>query len=91
MIPALFKNHLLWWSLLLTGTLLVSLITTKSGLSIYSILNSMAGHFFFAAVIAAVPALIFWLVKRPLSTHRIMVLFTVGWTILAVANVWAMP
>ena len=88
---ALFKNHPLWWGLLLTGTLLVSLITTKSGLSFYSLLNSMAGHLLFATIIAAVPALIFRLLKRPLSTHWIMILFTVGWTILAAANLWAMP
>ncbi|MCC5935573.1 MAG: hypothetical protein JJU35_15100 [Balneolales bacterium] len=87
----LFRNHPLWWSLLLGGTFLVSWITTKQGLSLSGLLLSTAAHLLFAALFALLPWLIFRFLKKELSTTHLMLLLTLGWAVLAVGNLWVMP
>ncbi|MFO8028245.1 MAG: hypothetical protein R6U28_00115 [Cyclonatronaceae bacterium] len=86
----LFRAHKWWWALLLVATLAVSAITSQTVTAI-NMLYSVAGHFVFAIGVAAIPWIVYRLIERPLTTEQMMATITVGWVILAVANLLVMP
>jgi len=86
----LFSNHKLWWSLLIVGTVIVSIITSQQ-LSFIGLFMSMAGHLVFSIVAATIPLFFYWLIGKPLNSEQMMSTITVGWLVLAVANLVAMP
>jgi len=55
------------------------------------LLSSVGGHLAFAGVVAQLPRLVYWLLGAPLTTEELMATITVGWLILAVANLAVMP
>jgi hypothetical protein len=86
----LFSNHKLWWVLLIVATIIVSIVTTHQ-FTLLGLLMSVAGHLVFSIVAATIPLVFYWLIGRPLNTEEMMSTITVGWLILAVANLWVMP
>jgi len=85
----LFKQHRVWWAVLFTLTVVVSLVTSKNP-DIVNVLFSMAGHFAFSFVASLIPFLAYWVIGNPLTTEEYMSTFTVAWLILAVANLSVM-
>jgi len=86
----LFRKHKWWWTALLSATIVVSAITSQKVTAV-NMLYSVAGHFAFAIVAAAVPWIVYRLIGRPLTTEQMMATITVAWLILAVANLLVMP
>lgn len=85
----IFKNHFIWWIILVVLTLAVSVITSEDP-GISGVLFSMLGHFAFAAIVSIPPLIFYWVIKKPLSAEEYMSTFTVAWLILAVANLAVM-
>jgi hypothetical protein len=86
----LFSNHKLWWAILLTGTIIVSAVTSQA-ITLSGLLNSIGGHLAFAIGVAFIPWLVYRLIGKPLTTEQMMATITVAWLILAVANLLTMP
>jgi len=86
----LFRNHKWWWAALLSTTLVVSVVTAYEVTPV-GLLYSVAGHFAFAIGVAVFPWLFYWLIGRPMNTEQMMATITVGWLILAVANLLVIP
>lgn len=86
----LFSNHTLWWILLIVGTVIVSIITSQQ-LTLVGLFMSVAGHLVFSIVAATIPLFFYWLIGKPLNSEQMMSTITVGWLILAVANLMVMP
>lgn len=86
----LIANHKWWWTVLIIGTLIVSVITSQE-VTIGGVIWSMAGHLLFAVAAAMLPWIIYRLIKKPLNTEQMMTAITIGWLILAVANLSVMP
>jgi hypothetical protein len=86
----LITNHKWWWSILIIATLIVSVITSLE-VTFTGIIISMTGHLIFAVAVAALPWLIYLLIKKPLNTEQMMTAITIGWLVLAVANLSVMP
>lgn len=85
----LISDHIWWWSVLLVGTVIVSIITSYR-VSPSGLLVSVFGHLLFSVSVAAIPWIVYKLVGRPLTTEQMMSTITVGWLILAVANLLVM-
>lgn len=86
----IISNHTWWWISLIFATIAVSIITSQQ-LTLTGLLFSIAGHLVFSIVVATIPWLFYRLMGNPLTTEQMMWTITVGWLILAVANLWAMP
>ncbi|TVQ73485.1 MAG: hypothetical protein EA363_03140 [Balneolaceae bacterium] len=86
----LFSNHKWWWTLLLSATIAVSVVTSYEVTAV-NMLYSVAGHFAFAIGVAAIPWLVYRLAGHPLTTEQMMATITVAWLILAVANLLVIP
>jgi len=86
----LFSNHKIWWVLLLVATIIVSIITSQQ-VTFSGLLVSVAGHMAFSIGVALIPWLVYRLFGSPFSTVQMMATITVGWLILAVANLMVMP
>jgi hypothetical protein len=78
-------KYTLWWILLIATTAAVSAITSYQ-ITPGGLLSSMAGHLAFAIGIALIPWIVYRLIGKPLTTEQMMATITVGWLILAVAN-----
>jgi hypothetical protein len=81
----IITDHILWWILLIAATAVVSAITSYQ-ITPGGMLSSIAGHLTFAVGIALVPWIVYRLIGKPLNTEQMMAMITVGWLILAVAN-----
>jgi hypothetical protein len=86
----LFSAHKWWWMILLLATLIVSALTAQQ-VTATGLLSSIGGHLAFAGGVAQLPRLVYWLLGAPLTTEELMATITVGWLILAVANLAVMP
>ena len=86
----IISNHTWWWISLIIATIIVSIITSQQ-LTFTGLFFSIAGHLVFSIVVATIPWLFYRLSGNPLTTEQMMWTITVGWLILAVANLWAMP
>lgn len=81
----IITDHILWWILLIVATAVVSAITSNQ-ITLVGMFVSMAGHLTFAIIISLVPWIVYRLFGKPLTTEEMMATITVGWLILAVAN-----
>jgi hypothetical protein len=84
-----FQKYGIWWLILLLLTLFVSLITSQQ-LTFAGILSSMGGHLGFAIVVSLLPLGVYLIVGNPLNGEEYMATVTMGWLILAVANLAVM-
>lgn len=84
----IITDHVLWWILLIAATAVVSAITSYD-ITPRGMLSSMVGHLTFAVGIALVPWIVYRFFGNPLNTEEMMATITVGWLILAVANLFA--
>lgn len=84
-----FKEHIIWWLILVILTLGASLITSNN-ITTMGLIFSVLGHFAFAFIVSTFPLLFYWIIKKPLSTEEYMSTFTVAWLILTVANLAVM-
>lgn len=85
----LITNHKWWWGFLIIATLIVSSLTSQE-VTFMGIMISMTGHLIFAVAMAALPWLVYHFIKNPLNTEQMMTAITIGWLILAVANLSVM-
>lgn len=69
---------------------MVSVITSQQ-VTAAGLLTSVLGHFIFAIAVAFIPWLFYRLFGKPLTTEQMMATITVGWLILAVANLAVIP
>lgn len=67
------------------ATISVSIVTSAE-VKMFELMISVAAHLLFAIVVALLPLIVYWLIGRPLNTEQMMWTITVGWLILAVAN-----
>ena len=81
----IITDHILWWILLIAATAVVSAITSYQ-ITPGGMLSSIAGHLAFAVGISMLPWVFYRLIGKPLNTEQMMATITVGWLILAVAN-----
>lgn len=81
----IITDHILWWILLVVATAIVSAITSNQ-ITLFGMFASMAGHLTFAVVLSLVPWIVYRLFGKPLTTEEMMATISVGWLILAVAN-----
>ena len=81
----IITDHILWWILLLAATIIVSAVTSYQ-ITMGGMLSSIAGHLAFAVGISMLPWVFYRLIGKPLNTEQLMATITVGWLILAVAN-----
>lgn len=84
-----FKDHIVWWLIIIILTLGVSLITSNN-ITAMGLIFSALGHFAFAFIVSIFPLLFYWIVKKPLSNEEYMSTFTVAWLILTIANLAVM-
>ncbi|MDZ7808410.1 MAG: hypothetical protein U5K71_15060 [Gracilimonas sp.] len=85
----LFKDHIIWWIILVLMTFIISMITSEQVTSL-GLVFSMLGHFAFATIVSVFPLIFYWIIKKPLNTEEYMATFTVAWLILSVANLAVM-
>jgi hypothetical protein len=85
----IFTDHILWWILLIAATAVVSAITSYR-ITLDGMISSIAGHLAFAVGISLLPWTFYKLIGKPLNSEEMMATITVGWLILAVANLWVM-
>ena len=81
----IITDHILWWILLIVATAVVSAITSNQ-ITLVGMFSSMAGHLTFAIGISIIPWIGYRIFGKPLTTEEMMATITVGWLILAVAN-----
>jgi len=81
----IITDHILWWILLIAATAVVSAITSYQ-ITPGGMLTSITGHLAFAVGISMLPWVFYRLIGKPLNTEQMMATITVGWLILAVAN-----
>ncbi len=81
----IFTNHRLWWALLLAGTTIVSAITSYT-ITFIGLISSILGHLLFAVGISVIPWIVYLLLGKPMNSEQFMATITVGWLILAAAN-----
>jgi len=73
-----------------SATLVVSVVTAYEVTAV-GLLSSVLGHFAFAIAVSIIPWLFYRLIGHPMNTEQMMATITVGWLILAVANLLVMP
>ena len=78
-----------WWLILLMLTIVLSIITSQN-ITFTGLLSSVAGHFAFALIASLLPWGVYRLVGNPLNGEELMSTITMGWLILAVANLSVM-
>ena len=78
-----------WWLILLILTIIVSSITSQN-ITFTGLLSSMAGHIAFALIASLLPWGVYRLTGKPLTGEEFMATVTIGWLILAVANLSVM-
>lgn len=83
------KKYGAWWLILLILTLAVSVITSQE-INFTGLLSSMGGHLAFAFVASLLPGLVYWLAGKPMNGEEFMATLSMGWLILAVANLAVM-
>ena len=81
----IITDHILWWILLILATVVVSAITSYQ-ITPGGMLSSIAGHLAFALGVSMLPWVFYRLIGKPLNSEEMMATITVGWLILAVAN-----
>ena len=86
----IISHYTWWWTLLIAATIIISIITSQH-VTVINLLISVAGHLVFSIVVATVPWLVYRLFGNPLTNEQMMSTITVGWLILAVANLLVMP
>jgi uncharacterized Tic20 family protein len=84
-----FQKYGIWWLILLLLTLIVSLITSHQP-TFAGILSTMGGHLGFAIVVSLLPLGVYRIAGKPLNGEEYMATVTMGWLILAVANLAVM-
>lgn len=84
-----FKDHKVWWLILVALTMTVSVVTTHN-FTLTGLLFSVLGHFVFATIVSLFPLVFYWVIKKPLKTEEYMATFTVAWLVLSVANLAVM-
>jgi len=84
-----FSNYILWWTVLVIATIIVSIITSYE-VTFTGLMGSVAGHLLFSIIVAFIPWTVYWLIGRPLTTEQMMSTISVAWLILAVANLLVM-
>lgn len=83
------QKYGIWWLILLILTLIVSVITSHE-LTFTGLLSTIGGHLAFAVIASLLPGLVYWLAGKPLNGEEYMATVTMGWLILAVANLAVM-
>lgn len=83
------QKYGIWWLILLILTLIVSVITSHE-LTFTGLLSTIGGHLAFAVLASLLPGLVYWLAGKPLNGEEFMATVTMGWLILAVANLAVM-
>lgn len=81
----IITNHILWWVLLIAATAAVAAVTSHQ-ITPGGMLSSIVGHLIFAIGVALIPWIVYRFFGKPLNTEEMMTTITVGWLILAVAN-----
>ena len=83
------QKYGIWWLILLILTLVVSVITSHE-ITFKGLLSTMGGHLAFALISSLLPGLVYWLAGKPLNGEEFMATVSMGWLILAVANLAVM-
>jgi hypothetical protein len=78
-------DHKIWWLLIILATGMVSAATSYH-ITVGGIVSSMVGHLVFSIGVAMVPWVFYRVIGKPLTTEQMMATITVGWLILAIAN-----
>ena len=81
----IIRDYIGWWMVLLAMTVVVSVLTSVQVTPV-GLLGSVIGHFLFAIGAAFIPWLVYHWIGKPLTPLQMMWTITVGWLILAVAN-----
>ena len=74
---------------MLALTFVVSVITSHE-ITFMGLLSTMGGHLAFALIASLLPGLVYWLAGKPLNGEKFMATVSMGWLILAVANLAVM-
>jgi hypothetical protein len=83
------RKYVIWWLILVILTLFVSVITSHE-ITFTGLLSTIGGHLAFAVLASLIPGLVYWLAGKPLSGEEFMATVSMGWLILAVANLAVM-
>lgn len=83
------QKYGIWWLILLIMTLIVSVITSHQ-ITFTGLLSTIGGHLVFAIVASLLPGFVYWLAGKPLNGEEFMATISMGWLILAVANLAVM-
>jgi hypothetical protein len=83
------QKYGIWWLILLILTLIVSLFTSQQ-ITLSGLLSTIGGHLAFAVLASLIPGLVYWLAGKPLNGEEFMATVSMGWLILAVANLAVM-
>jgi len=83
------QKYGIWWLILLILTIIVSSVTSHN-ITIIGFLSTMAGHLAFALLASILPWVVYRLIGNPLNGEEFMATITMGWLILAVANLAVM-
>jgi len=83
------QKYTIWWLVLLILTLVVSVITSHQ-ITFAGLMYTIAGHLAFALIASFLPGLVYWLAGKPLNAEEFMATLSMGWLILAVANIAVM-
>jgi len=83
------QKYGIWWLTLLILTIIVSIITSHE-ISFTGLLSTMGGHLAFAILASLLPWLVYRLAGKPLNGEEFMATVSMGWLILAVANLSVM-
>jgi len=83
------QKYGIWWLILLILTIIVSSVTSHN-ITIIGFLSTMAGHLIFALLASLLPLGVYWIAGKPLNGEEFMATLTMGWFILAVANLAVM-
>lgn len=83
------QKYGLWWLILFILTFIVSVITSQH-ITFAGMLSTVGGHLAFAIVSSLIPLGVYRIVGNPLNGEEFMATITMGWLILAVANLAVM-
>lgn len=83
------RGHKLWWAILLILTVIVSVITSAA-VTVLGLVSSVIGHLLFAVLVSFIPFITYSFLKKPMSSEEHMATISMGWLILAVANISVM-
>ena len=83
------QKYGIWWLILLILTIVVSVITSHQ-ITLTGLLSTIGGHLAFAVLASFIPGLVYWIAGNPLNGEEFMATVSMGWLILAVANLAVM-